>query len=374
MHVGLDYTPAIRQGGGIGRLTRGLVQGLSQVDRENHYSLLVRGRLRPVDLPANFRVRRLPISDRLSHVVWHRMGMPLAVDLFTGRLDLFHSLDYLLPPVRKGARVITVHDLTFLVVPQYAEPKLARYLARALPHSIARASLVLADSEATRQDLLTLLEVPPEKVEVVYAGVDPSFKRVTDISRLGRVREKYGLEGPFILNVGTLEPRKNLEGLVRAFALLRGEARLPHRLALAGGRGWLYQGLFGLVEELGLRELVSFLGYVAEEDLPALLSLAEAFVYPSFYEGFGLPPLEAMACGAPVVASTAPCLPEVLGEAALLVDPTDHQALASAVLRVLEDSQLRCTLLAKGTQQAAKYTWTAAAERALSLYRRAVEL
>lgn len=372
MRVGLDYTPAVRQGAGIGRLTRGLVHGLAQVDRENRYSLVVRGLLPRVDLPSNFRLCRLPLSERLSHIVWYRLGLPLAVDLFTGPLDVFHSPDYLLPPLRGGARVITVHDLTFLVVPQYAEPNLARYLARKLPRSIERATLVLADSEATRQDLLSLMRVPPEKVEVVYAGVDSSFAPVTDTARLEQVRAKYGIDGPFILNVGTLEPRKNLEGLLRAYALLRAEGRLPHRLVVAGGRGWLYQSLFALVEELGLGKAASFLGYVPDEDLPPLLSMAEVFVYPSFYEGFGLPPLEAMACGTPVVASRAPCLPEVLGEAALLVDPLDHQALAGAILRVLEDSELRRALLAKGRAQAAKYTWTAAAERALALYKRAV--
>ncbi|MDP2726576.1 MAG: glycosyltransferase family 1 protein [Dehalococcoidia bacterium] len=374
MHIGIDYTSAVRQGAGIGRLTRGLVQGLAQIDRENRYSLVVQGAVPQIDLAANFRLCRWPLNERLSHVVWHRLGLPLAVDIFTGQMDIFHSPDYLLPPVRRGARVLTVHDLTFLVVPQYAEPKLARYLARALPNSIQQATLVLADSENTRQDLISLLRVPPEKVAVLYAGIDPSFVPVTDTAHLAKVRAKYGLDGPFILNVGTLEPRKNLEGLLRAYALLREERNLPHRLVLAGGKGWLYEGLFRIAEEQKLGEAVSFLGYVSDEDLPALLSLADVFVYPSFYEGFGLPPLEAMACGTPVVASRAPCLPEILGEAALFIDPTDHQDLAATILRVLEDSDLRQVLLARGRAQAAKYTWTASAEKALHLYRQAVDL
>jgi len=374
VHFGLDYTAAIRQGAGIGRLTRGLVQGLSRIDAENRYSLIVKGPAPLLDLPANFRTCRLPFGERASHIIWHRLGLPLPVDLFTGPLDLFHSPDYLLPPVRKGARVITIHDLTFLVVPQYAEPNLARYLAGALPKSAERATLIMADSETTRQDIISHLRLPPEKVEVVYAGIDESFSPVTDEAVLGRVKTRLGFDGPFILNVGTLEPRKNLDGLIKAFYLLRKEQSLPHRLLLGGGRGWLYEGIFRLVQELGLRDEVSFLGYVAEEDLPALLSLASVFVYPSFYEGFGLPPLEAMACGTPVVASSAPCLPEVLGDAALLVDPNDHVVLAQAILRSIEDSELRRSLLAKGSAQAAQYTWTASARRALSIYRRAVEL
>lgn len=374
MHFGLDYTAAIRQGAGIGRLTRGLVQGLSRIDQENRYSLIAKCPATRLDLPDNFRLRRLPFSERASHILWHRLGLPLPVDLFTGTMDLFHAPDYLLPPVRKGARVITVHDLSFLVVPQYAEPNLAAYLSRALPGSVERATLIFADSETTRQDLVSHLRIPPEKVEVVYAGVDPAFAPVVDEARLQAVRARHGITGPFILNVGTLEPRKNVEGLIRAFALLRAEGRLPHRLLLAGGKGWLYEGIFNLVQELRLQDAVSFLGYVAEADLPALLSMADVFVYPSFYEGFGLPPLEAMACGTPVVASKAPCLPEVLGDAALLVDPADSQELAWAMEQVIEDSKLRSTLLAKGRARAAEYTWVAAAEKALASYRRAVNL
>ncbi len=374
MHFALDYTPAIRQGAGIGRLTRGLVQGLSQIDRENRYSLVVKGQAPKLDFPPNFRTCRLPLGERYTHIIWHRLGLPLPVDLFTGPVDVFHSPDYLLPPVRKGAKVITVHDLTFLVVPQYAEPSLVSYLARAVPGSVERATLVLADSETTKRDLVAFLNVPPEKVEVVYAGVDMAFSPVSDEACLDRVRTRYGIDGPFILNVGTLEPRKNLEGLLRAFSIVRGEGRLSHRLLLGGGKGWLYEGIFRLVDELGLKEAVSFLGYVAEDDLPALLSLADVFVYPSFYEGFGLPPLEAMACGTPVVASNAPCLPEVLGDAALLVDPADPQGMAQAIIRAIEDSDLRRSLLAKGKARAAEYTWVAAAEKALGLYRRAVQL
>lgn len=344
------------------------------MDRENRYSLVVKGPAPAPDLPGNFRLCCLPLSERASHIMWHRLGLPLAVDIFTGRMDVYHSTDYLLPPVWHGARVITVHDLTFMVVPQHAEPSLARFLTGALPRSVERATLIAADSEATRQDLISLMGVPPEKVEVVYAGVDACFAPVSDPGLLSQVRARYKLDGPFILNVGTLEPRKNLEGLVRAYAVLREEHKVPHRLVLAGGKGWLYQGLFDMVSDLGLSSAVSFAGYVAEEELPALMSLADVFVYPSFYEGFGLPPLEAMACGTPVVASTAPCLPEVLGEAALLVDPHDHDALAHAILRVLEDSELRQALLAKGRARAAQYTWAAAAERALSLYRKAADL
>jgi glycosyltransferase involved in cell wall biosynthesis len=314
------------------------------------------------------------LGERVLNILWYRLRVPLPLNLFIGTLDVFHSPNFLLPPLSRGTGLITVHDLSFLVVPQYAEPSLARYLGRALPRSIQRATLVLADSYSTKEDLVARLGVPPEKVEVVYGGVDPAFVPVKDEAVLAYVRRRYAIERPYILALGTLEPRKNLAGLLRAYALLRQEKGLEHRLLVAGGQGWLYQRLFDLVQELGLGKDVHWLGFVPEEDLPALLSLAEVFVYPSFYEGFGLPPLEAMACGVPVVASQAPCLPEVLGEAALFVDPQDPSAIAEAAYKVLADSQLRQALVAKGRAQVAKYTWCSAAERLLAVYRRAAQL
>jgi len=301
-------------------------------------------------------------------ILWHRLRLPLWVEIFTGAVEIFHSPDFVLPPVRAARTILTVHDLSFLRLPHCSEPHLRAYLIKAVPRSARRAHLILADSENTRRDVVDLLGIPSARVKVLYAGVDRRFRPV---ERTEEVRSGYRLPERFILSVGTLEPRKNYEGLIEAFALLKEE--LPGagsiKLVIVGQKGWLYGGIFTRVKELGLEEEVFFPGYVADEDLPALYSAAELFVYPSLYEGFGLPPLEAMACGTPVVASDAPCLPEVLGDAALFAPSGDPQALASAMEKALSDLDLRMRLRERGFKRAEHFTWEKSARRLLGIYK-----
>jgi glycosyltransferase involved in cell wall biosynthesis len=302
------------------------------------------------------------------------------VEWFTGPVDIFHSTDFVLPPVRQARTILTVHDLTFMRLPECAEAGLRAYLNKVVPRSIERADLVLADSHSTKNDLIELLGVSPDKIEVVYAGVERRFRPMEGEIALQRVRKRYGLDFHFILSLGTLEPRKNFTGLIEAYALMRGNRADFHtcqgmgdrglKLVIAGGKGWLYDGVFARVEELGLENEVIFPGFVADEDLPALYSLAELFVFPSLYEGFGLPPLEAMACGTPVVISDRPSLPEVVGEAGLMVEATDGQELARAMEQVLTDENLRREMREKGLKQAEKFTWEAAAGKLLDVYGR----
>ncbi len=369
MRIGVDYTAGVKQKAGIGRYTREIISHLARIDKDNSYTLLVPADAPvPSGLPGNFRVSRLPLPERLATILWHRLRVPLWVELFTGPLDLFHSPDFVLPPVRAARAILTVHDLSFLRLPWCAEPSLQRYLSRAVRRSVGRADLILADSENTRRDVISLLGVEPERVEVLYAGVGERFRPASPAEKAA-VRAKYRLPDRFILSVGTIEPRKNYSQLIRAYALLfedLGEAA-PH-LVIAGQKGWLYEEVFSTLEETGLGERVLFAGYVADEDLPALYSAAEVLVFPSFYEGFGLPPLEAMACGTPVVASDAPCLPEVLGDAALFVSPRSPESIASAVRRLLRDEELRAMLREKGFRRAAEFTWDKAAARLKEIY------
>jgi glycosyltransferase involved in cell wall biosynthesis len=307
----------------------------------------------------------VPLSDWALTILWHRLQLPLWVDLFTGPVDVFHSPDFVLPPVRRARTILTVHDLTFMRVPQSAFPTVRAYLNQVVPRSVRRADLVLADSQCAKNDLVELLGIPPEKIEVVYAGIEPRFHPFDDRSVLEPVRVRYCLPRRFILTVGTLEPRKNHVRLIEAFARLRREGL---KLVIAGGKGWMYEEIFAKIEELDLRDEVIFPGFIADEDLPALYNLAELFAYPSLYEGFGIPPLEAMACGTPVVASNTSSLPEVVGQGGLLVSPTDVEALAEAMQRLLDDSALREQLVARGLVQARRFTWRAAAERLLEAY------
>ena len=368
MRIGIDYTAAVHQRAGIGRYARGLVRALAQLDRENEYLLLVAGRPKEEGtFPPNFRLRYLPLSPHWATILWQRLRVPLPADLFTGPLDLFHSPDYALPPLRRGKRVLTIHDLSFLRYPEGADPRLRWYLTQAVPRSIGQADLVLADSQNTKSDLIELLGVEVGRVEVLYPGVEERFHPL-DEGSLAPVRARYSLDFPFILTVGTLEPRKNHVGLLQAYSLLKG--RYPHRLVIAGGKGWLYEGIFQEVERLSLEERVFFLGYVPEEDLPALYNLADLFVFPSLYEGFGLPPLEAMACGTPVVVSDLSSLPEVVGDGALLVPPQEVEALAEAMEKALSDPSLREELRSKGLERARRFTWSEAAKRLLAIYKR----
>jgi glycosyltransferase involved in cell wall biosynthesis len=373
MRIGIDYTAAVRQGAGIGRYTRGLIRALAELDHETPYLLFSAGRdPDPRPWPPNFCQRPVPLSDRHLAILWQRLRLPVPIEWFTGPLDLFHSPDFVLPPVRRARTALTVHDLSFLRYPACFSPPLLRYLLGAVPRSIERADLVLADSEHTQRDLEELLGVPAEQVRVVHAGVEPEFAP-RPASEVAAVRQRYGIQRPYLLGLGTLQPRKNFVRLIEAYRLLRQERHIPHQLVIGGGRGWLYEPILEAIEAHGLQEDVLLIGFVEDADLPALYTGAKLFAFPSLYEGFGIPVLEAMACGTPVVASSASSLPEVAGDAALLARPTDVEALAEALWRALDDAALRADLRASGLEQARRFTWAKAAQRLLEGYRELME-
>lgn len=373
MRIVIDYTPAVFQSAGIGRHTRGLVQALAPIAGGHDVSLLVFGRppAGPIPVPAGFRLRVVPIPNRWLTIGWHRLGAPIPVDWFAGPMDLYHAADFVLPPVRNARSLLTVHDLSFMTTPQCAEAGLRDFLNRVVPKAVARADHVLADSESTRRDLMQLLGVPADKVTVVYPGVEPRFCRQDDAAELQHVRTQYGIgDGPFILGLGTLEPRKNWPALIRAWAQLRRDNRFTHRLVIGGGKGWLTEGIFEAAKASGFRSEIIFAGFVADADLPTLYSAADVFVLPSLYEGFGIPVLEAMACGTPVVCANNSSLPEAAGDAALLVEASDKAALAAAIRRLVEDAALRSQLQQRGLEQARRFSWDAAAHTLLSTYER----
>lgn len=377
MHISIDYTSALAQGAGIGRYTRELVSALSEIDHENRYLLVCPRNSRGKQVgnwPPNFKPHILPISQWLATVLWHRLRAPLPLDLFTGPVDIFHSPDFVLPPLRHGKTILTVHDLSFLRYPECFEPSLVKYLRRLVPRSVGHASLVLADSESTKRDLVELMKVPAQKIEVLYAGVNSTFIPISDERFLAAVLKKYFIEAPFLLFVGTIEPRKNLERLLQSYSRLHVEEGIQQHLLLAGELGWLYADLFQEVQRLKLENSVRFLGYVPDDELPVLMSLADLFVFPSLYEGFGLPPLEAMACGTPVVASNTSSLIEILGDAALLVDPARVDLLAEAIYQALTNTGQRQSMVAKGLDRAKKFTWSRAARTLLLLYEQVAEV
>ncbi len=377
VQIGIDYTAAVHQSAGIGRYTRELAGALAAVSAEWPevcYRLFVADAGKNFGRPlpaANFAWRPSRLTERWLARLWYRLRLPLPVEFWTGPLHLFHAPDFVLPPVRPGTRtVVTVHDLSFVRDPDTVMPGMAEYLNRWVPASIQRADHVIAVSEATRQDVIEFYKTPPDKITVLYHGVTSEFQPVQEPERLAAVRRRYGLEDrPFVLSVGTIHPRKNYRRLIEAFARVDPAVLL----VIVGSKGWSYAEVFAEVDRLELADRVHFTGYVAEDDLPALYSAADLFVYPSLCEGFGLPLLEAMACGTPVVTSNQSALPEVVDRAGLLVDPYDVEALAGTITALLADPDRRRHLAEIGLARAAAFTWDKTARQLLQLYQKILQ-
>ena len=363
-NIAIDYTPAYEQGGGIGRYVRELVRALARQPAEYDYHLFVSGAR---DLPAppaeNFAWEATSFSPKTLTRLWHRANIPLPVEFFIGEVNLYHATDFVLPPTRARA-LLTVHDLSFVRVPETASPNLIAYLAKVVPRSVQRADHVLADSQATKDDLIALYGTSPDKITVLLSGVDARFHPTDRPS----VRQKYNIpDRPYIFSVGTVQPRKNYVRLIHALSVLH-EHGHGLDLVIAGGRGWLEDPIYATIREVRLEEHVHFIGFADDADLPALYSAALITAVPSLYEGFGIPVLESMACGTPVLTSNISSLPEVAGDAALMVDPTDLDAIVHSLERLIDDSALRSDLIGLGMSRAREFTWDRSAEQLRGIY------
>lgn len=286
--------------------------------------------------------------------------------------------NYTIPFGVSGKCVTIIHDIAFLTYPETVAKRTRQWLGKNLKIYCQRADVILTVSEFSRQEIHHYLGIPLEKIHVVYNGVDPKqYHPDYSEDRIQEVKAKYNIPGAYILYLGTLEPRKNIETLIRAYQrlLTAGPSRFSHppsafpKLVLAGKKGWLYDSIFQLVKEFHLENQVIFTGYVDESDAAPLLCGARMFVFPSLYEGFGIPPLEAMACGTPVIVSDCASLPEVVGDAGLLVPPTDIEKLAESMNRLLKDDQLHTALREAGLKRAGQFTWKASAKKLVQIYR-----
>ncbi|MCX7792487.1 MAG: glycosyltransferase family 4 protein [Chloroflexaceae bacterium] len=371
MHIAINahllaHTRSFRRAGISHYVEQVLIQ-LGQIDRSNRYSIYTTRGLdqRALGLPDNFRVipSRLPTINPRVRIPWEQVLAPLL--LRRSGADLFHGVHSVVPLTCPVPSVVTVHDLAFIRFPQTFRAYNRIYLDVATRLSVRRAARILVVSEHTRREVIGLLGVAPDRVVVTPNAVREHF-RPPDPALLEAFRACKGLPERFVLYVGTLEPRKNLTTLLEAYAEVARRQATP--LLVGGGKGWLYDAVFQRLEALGLREQVRFVGYLDEEELPLWYAAATVFVFPSIYEGFGMPPLEAMACGTPVVASNTSSLPEVVGDAGLTVSPYDSAALAEAISRVLDDADLRQELRERGLRQARAFSWRVTAERTLAAY------
>ncbi len=352
---------------GTQRYTLQLVRNLLAIDRKNHYTLM-HGEPSDLDIYHRPNVHEQVIRKPKSQLFKEVFVTPLR--LRNSHLDIIHQTAQISPfPLKRKARIVTtIHDLAPIVVPHTHIPLMRFAYKHLLPFCLRNSDAVIAMSENTKRDVVRLCGVPEEKVRVIYGGVEAQYHPCAR-GEARRIQETHGLAPRYLLYVGTLQPRKNIPMLLRAFALLKRSSGFRDvQLVLAGEKGWMYKEIFDTISSLGIAKDTVPLGFVRDEDLPALYSGASAFVYPSLYEGFGLPPLEAMACGCPVITSNSSSLPEVVGDAGILVDPHDVQAWAGSIARVLSGKALARQMSRKGIARAKKFTWRKCAEETLKLY------
>jgi glycosyltransferase involved in cell wall biosynthesis len=376
MRVGIEGSLFLKRSTGVGYYAKMLTQAAAQVDSEVKFEIVkhVFPWSKPVPplIPnehLGYRfVRWFPPA--VYYQVFKRLNWFIPYDLIAlRRYKVFLFFNFTVFPVRRSCRsVVVIHDLSFILYPQFTQAKNLKYQTKLLPRSIRRASHIITVSENSKREIVEHYGVQPEMISVVSNAVDHDHFKPRPNNEVSKVRQKYGLPAKFIHFHGTIEPRKNVQGLLDAYANLPDHIRDDYALVLTGGKGWQDEAIYQRIDQLksnGLRIVLP--GYVDNEDLPAIYSAASLFVFPSFYEGFGVPPLEAMACGVPVISSNSSSLPEVVSEAAIKVSPKDTAEITKQIMRVLKDPTLAKTLSTKGINQAKKFSWDQSAKKLIKV-------
>jgi glycosyltransferase involved in cell wall biosynthesis len=363
---------------GVGQYGFNLALNLAKINNNNNYFLLSPSPLDEGDLDRLSDYPNITVLDQnflekfirkdiILIPLWLHLYLPYLSKKFA--VEVYFNTGSIWPlfPFRFAERqLVFIHDVIPLLFPEYYYKHTQYYYRLSRAIHLNTYDQILVNSETTKGDLVDHLGVPPERISVTLLGKDDRFRRIDDISQNQRVREKYGLPESYLLFTGTLEPRKNITGLLEAYG--KGKARQDLKLVIAGKKGWLYDEIFETVKRLELKERVMFTGFVDDNDLPSIYSMAKVFVYPSLYEGFGLPVLEAMACGVPVVTSHVPSLREVTGEAAILVDPQNVEALAESMDEVVFGTEQNYKRLSRASvAQAAQFTWERTAQQTLAV-------
>lgn len=352
MRIGIDVQTTLGQKSGFGFFVKNLVENLKKVDPQNEYIPIAPSAETDFTTP--------------QRLIWDQFSFPKRA--IKAKVDILHQPCFSAPIFYKGKVVLTIHDLVSHYFPQNMPIGSRLYFSKWMPLTYNRAQKIIAISENTKKDIVSLLHIPEEKIVVIHSAVGSEFRPINDPAKISQVKTKYKTGEKFILDVGTLEPRKNLPFLVRAFHLAIQKGEIKHNLVLTGKKGWYYEGLFDLIKELHLEDRVILPGYVSDEDLPTLYNAADLFCFPSLYEGFGFPPLEALSCGTPVIAADNSSIPEVVGTAGILLAIDNEQIWAENMIKVLTDSSLRAKLSALGLEQAKKFSWEKTARETVKVY------
>jgi len=372
MRIGIDGRYLQNNRTGVARYIYYLLLNLKAVDRSNEY-LLFLGSSKPIpfniaSLGFTCDVSKLPTTNQMLKVIWQLFYLPCRIkDL---RIDVFHEPAFVTPFFKHCPTVITIHDLAYKFLPESYMFRNRLYLDCLMKRSIDASDKVIAVSENTKKDIMQNYKIEEQKIKVVYHAVDGIFYPLTDLKeeKSAQVKLKYGITGDFILTVSAISPRKNLINLIRAFTRLKQKGVIDHQLVIAGQKGWLFKEVFKEAAASGYEEDIIFCGFVPQDDLVILYNTADVFVYPSLYEGFGLPLLEAMACNCPVVASNRSSIPEVCSDAALLVNPDDPAEFADAIFQIISEPLLKKSLVEKGRIRAGFFSWRKTAEETLRIY------
>ena len=352
MKIGIDVQTTLGQKSGFGFFVKNLVKNLEIVDRENEYVEIAPQTETDFTTPQRF--------------IWDQFSFPGKA--IKAKVDILHQPCFSAPIFYKGKVILTIHDLVSHYFPQNMPTGSRLYFSKWMPLTYGKASKIIAISENTKKDIVSLLRIPEDKIVVIHSAVGEEFKPIKDQDTINVVKAKYKTGEKFILDVGTLEPRKNLPFLVKAYHEALKSGKINHNLVLTGKKGWYYESLFDLIKELKLEDKVILPGYVSDEDLPVLYNAADLFCFPSLYEGFGFPPLEALSCGTPVIAADNSSIPEVVGTAGILLPILDEKVWAENITKVLTDKELHRKLSESGLEQAKKFSWAKTARETAKVY------
>lgn len=372
MKVSIELQPCLKNKSGIGVYTYELTKRLENFKdikfQGNIFNFLNRNDIEQdiPDLTLNKNICSLfPYS--IYRRIWRCMPIKYNV-LFRNDADIYQFFNFIVPTNISGKVITTIHDLTYILYPETMDKKNRERLKKDMINTVNRVDYILTISENSKNDIIKYLNIPEDKITVIYPGVDEIYKQVLDEKHIEKIKRKYNIIGRYLFYLGTLEPRKNIETIIKSYNDFIKSSDEDIKLVLAGKKGWLYDSIFNLVSEYGLENNVVFTDYVDDSDKPALYQGAEIFLFPSLYEGFGIPVAEAMASRTPVITSNSSSLPEVAGDSAIITEPLDYRKISESIKKILRDSNIRQKMIENGIKQVEKFNWDDSAEKLRKIY------